>query len=65
MNKDSLVVITEDEGLSSNLINEVYPQNDSILWVCTNAGLNRVIFGANDYTITNIDELNKFDVSDI
>lgn len=34
--------ITEKDGLNSNIINAIYPENDTVLWACTNAGLNRI-----------------------
>lgn len=37
-----IVSITQEDGLYSNMISEVTVENDSVIWVCTNRGLNRV-----------------------
>ena len=50
--------ISKKEGLSSNIINEIYVENDSVIWACTNKGLNRIIFRDNTYHIS---ALNKND----
>lgn len=43
VNDSQLVLhITEEDGLVSNLINDIYLENDSILWLSTNKGLNKV-----------------------
>lgn len=39
--------ITTKEGLSSNIVSEVYVENDSTIWACTNAGVNRIVVGEN------------------
>lgn len=39
---DSFVSIKERDGLFSNMISQVTIENDSVVWVCTNKGLNRV-----------------------
>jgi ligand-binding sensor domain-containing protein len=39
--------ITERDGLSSNYINEVYVENDSVIWVCTSKGLDRLLMLGN------------------
>lgn len=51
--KDKTWAITEEDGLTSDLTSEVFIQNDSIIWVCTNKGLNRVTLKRNgSYSIT-------------
>ena len=39
---DTLISLTKENGLSSNEINEVYVENESILWACSNSGLNKI-----------------------
>lgn len=41
---NELIEISVNQGLSSNFVNKLYPENDSTLWVCTNVGLNRIQF---------------------
>ncbi|PCI93167.1 MAG: hypothetical protein COB15_16830 [Flavobacteriales bacterium] len=48
--------ITTKDGLSSDLINSVLVENDSVIWVATNEGLNRVLFRSSGYQI---DVLNR------
>jgi len=66
---DSAWSIKKENGLCSNLINEVYVQNDSIFWTCTNAGLNRIKLTPNSEflinSITMSDGLQDNDVIDI
>ena len=40
----SLMQLTTDNGLSSNYINSLYAENDQVLWLCTNRGINRLVF---------------------
>jgi ligand-binding sensor domain-containing protein len=47
MNENSNLKITESEGLSNNIINEIYVENENIIWACTNSGLNRIAFNKN------------------
>jgi hypothetical protein len=48
--------ITKDNGLSSNFASNVYVENDSTLWVCTNIGINKIEFDKNlNYTISKLD----------
>lgn len=42
--KEKIYVINTKTGLSSNIVNEVYPQNDTTFWACTSNGLNRILF---------------------
>lgn len=47
--------IGKAEGLFSNIINELYVENESELWVCTNSGLNKIKFTEDGtYEITGI-----------
>jgi len=66
---DSVWSIKKETGLCSNLINEVYVQNDSTFWVCTNSGLNRIKLNEKNEilinTITTSDGLQDNDVIDI
>ncbi len=39
-----IIQLTTKDGLASNLITEVYPENDSVVWLATNQGLNKVCF---------------------
>ena len=39
---EHVINITTKQGLLSNIINEVYVENKSNYWVCTNKGLNRI-----------------------
>lgn len=36
--------ITTEFGLNSDFISKTYTENDSVLWVCTNQGINKVTF---------------------
>ncbi len=57
-NGDQYTAVTEADGLNSDLINTVYPQNDSVVWVGTNRGLNRLLFKNNTVpTVENIDNI--------
>lgn len=61
--------ISSKEGLSSDLVNEVYVENRSTLWVCTNKGLNRVILDGKRISeirpLTVNDGLIDNDISDV
>lgn len=59
MNENSNLKITESEGLSNNIINEIYVENENIIWACTNSGLNRITFNNNGKF--NIDVINNSD----
>ena len=37
--------LTEKDGLTSNIVEEVYLENDTTLWACTNRGINRITWG--------------------
>ncbi|MFT5859695.1 MAG: ligand-binding sensor domain-containing protein [Flavobacteriaceae bacterium] len=45
LKNEKIYSITTKEGLSSNIVREVYVENDSIIWACTNAGVNRIVVG--------------------
>ncbi len=45
---DTVRYLNTGTGLSSNRIKAIYPQNDSITWVGTNMGLNRVTITGSD-----------------
>ncbi len=50
---DSIIQVGKVDGLSSNLVNDLYVQNDSVSWVATNNGLNRVLV-TQDCTLVNV-----------
>ena len=51
--------ITKQNGLLSNIINELHIESKDELWVCTNFGLNRIKFTKNDtYQITGLKSSN-------
>lgn len=59
---DSSVVIGESQGLSSNMINHLRLENDSILWIATNKGLDRLRFTASPQPkILGLQHLNSLD----
>lgn len=64
----SIINITVKEGLNSNIVNEVYIENNSTVWACTNRGLNRIIWSEDGMTITGMSKKNGLlsnDVEDI
>lgn len=66
---DSIYTISEKDGLTNNIVNEIYIENDTIVWACTNSGLNRISFDlagkATITTITKNDGLLSNDIDDI
>lgn len=50
--------ISKKDGLSSNLITRIKIENDSVVWVATNTGLNRIRFKGEEY------QIEQFDTSD-
>lgn len=38
---------TIDSGLNSNFISSTFSENDSVLWICSNQGVNRLVFHSN------------------
>jgi len=67
--EDSVWAITRKDGLSSDLINEVYVQDDSTFWACTNAGLSRVQLNSDGTygiaSLTTSDGLLDNDITDV
>ncbi len=61
--------VSKEDGLTGNFVTEVYVQNDSTIWVCTNVGLNCVTVNEKGkcsvQTITERDGLVDNDVSDV
>ncbi|RSK39664.1 ligand-binding sensor domain-containing protein [Mangrovimonas spongiae] len=61
--------ITKENGLTNNIVSEVHIENDSTIWACTNSGLNRIHFNAdntfNITTITKQDGLVSNDIDDV
>ena len=52
---NNIRAITKEDGLTGNFVNEIYVQNDSVVWACTSSGLNRIEFDINGkYYITPI-----------
>ena len=58
MNDDSLFQISKKDGLSSNLVNSLFIENDSIVWVATNNGLNRIHISSNGVLIKQFNQDN-------
>ncbi|WP_459213196.1 LytTR family transcriptional regulator DNA-binding domain-containing protein [Aquimarina rhabdastrellae] len=52
--KKHIYNITKKDGLNSNIVNEIYIENDTTIWVCTNKGLNKIEFCENDKIISGI-----------
>lgn len=53
---NSIYNISKKDGLTSDTVNEIVVENDSIIWACTNKGLNRIVFTKNNYTVESIDK---------
>ncbi len=66
---NSIYSVNTKDGLTSNIVNEVHIENDSIVWACTNTGLNRIVFNPNKTfsitTITKADGLLSNDIEDV
>ncbi len=66
---DSIYTINKKHGLTNNIISEIHIENDSTIWACSNAGLNRIAFTSNNRydvtTITKADGLLSNDIDDI
>jgi len=41
---NSIYKIDQKLGLSNNIVNKLYIENDTTLWACTNSGLSRIVF---------------------
>lgn len=52
---ERLTVLDKSKGLSSNLVNQIEIENDSIVWVATNSGLNRLTVSGESIKIDVID----------
>ena len=48
--------ISKKDGLYSDLINQIHVENDSVIWVCTNKGLNQVILKGSNFVVKGIDK---------
>ncbi|MEO8516432.1 MAG: two-component regulator propeller domain-containing protein [Flavobacterium sp.] len=44
ISKNEVYAIDKTKGLSSDVVTEVYVENDNTIWACTNYGLNRIRF---------------------
>jgi hypothetical protein len=56
---DEIRTITKQDGLCSDIINEIHIENKDELWVCTNFGLNKIKFTEDDtYQITGLKSSN-------
>ncbi|MDA3781479.1 MAG: histidine kinase, partial [Bacteroidales bacterium] len=63
--KDTIVRITKNDGLLSNVINSIYIQNKSI-WLATNNGLSKIQYkNLNNYSIENYSDYNGFVVKEV
>lgn len=51
MNDKGIESLDMMDGLSSNIINEVYVENDLIIWVCMIGGLDRISWGQYGFCI--------------
>lgn len=51
----SFIRITQKDGLSSDIIDVLFPENDSVVWAGTNNGLNRIILKQGSQKPDNID----------
>jgi len=61
--------ITTKDGLTSNFVSKMYPEDEHTLWVCTNVGLNRIRINDNGtYSISSVtykDGLSSNEVSSL
>ena len=67
-NGNDIYNIAEKDGLNSNIVNEVHIEKDSTIWVCTNRGINRIIFDEQGISISSFskkDGLLSNEVEDI
>ena len=66
---DKTYNIGKDNGLTDNIVSEVYIENDSTVWACTNSGLNRINFKSDKTisvnTITKSNGLLSNDINDV
>ena len=65
----NVIPILKKDGLSSDIIREIYVEDQSTLWACSNSGLNRIEFDKNGayniWKITVLDGLLDNDVRDV
>jgi|GEM_PF-1535152 len=53
-------VFQEKDGLSSNMINRVWVENEHTVWIGSNRGLDRLVFDREDnYRIVKLDQINS------
>lgn len=58
-NNEKVYSISKKDGLLSNDINEIYIENEDTIWICTNSGLNRIIFNQKEkFSITGLKSSN-------
>lgn len=62
---ERLEFVNESNGLSSNLVNDVFPISDSTVWVATSKGLSHVIFGKDGLRFRLIDKSNGVPDNDV
>lgn len=55
LKNNTMHVIDKRNGLNDNGINNIRIENDSVIWACTNTGLNRIVFNGN--RIRHIDKI--------
>lgn len=65
MEDDSLYNISKKDGLSNSFINEIYVDNDSLIWLSTSNGINVLKLQNSEYTIEINDLLLGLNVTDI
>jgi ligand-binding sensor domain-containing protein len=67
-NGEKVIQFSTENGLSSNIHRKVYPQNDSIFWLATNAGINQVMLDQGKVLVRSVgfaDGLMSEDVNDV
>jgi len=61
LSEDSIYYLNPGNGLSSNRVKSIFIENDSIAWIGTNRGLNRVLFSSNKGLHFTVDILDIWD----
>jgi len=61
LSEDSTYYLNKGNGLSSNRVKSIFIENDSVAWIGTNRGLNRVVFSRNKCLYFTIDILDIWD----
>jgi ligand-binding sensor domain-containing protein len=64
-NADTLFSLTKENNLSSNIINRTYHNGDSVLWVCTSNGINKITFTNNLPKVTRNSNLENLNILDL